>query len=800
MDQAPPQQTYAQEDEIHLRDIWNLLIRNWLIISLAVIVVLGGTAAYTFNAIPVWEARTSVRIDEDRSNVPLLDVLSTISSGSQVETEMEVIRSRTLAESVVDQLALQVIPTEPRGVARVVLMAGVYAERWAPEDQYRLERLADGESFAAETVETGADMGTYRIGEPVALPGVTFTLLPDAAEYSTIAVNVRSYEAAVANLQTAIGVSRPNREANLVTVRYESVDTQLVHSVPNLLAFQFIDDRQEILKTEARSTVQFLEEQIDTLQLQLSRSEDELQAYQEGQQVVSLQAQNDAQATRLVELQAELTAVDGERRALADLLREIEEEDQELGPLDPSPYRRLIGFPTLLANQTASEMMRSLNDQEAARTELLQRRLPEDRDVQFITAEIRRLEIQLRGIATGYLQSLENQVQSLTQTLDDLGADLERIPAQQVAIARLGRQIDILDEVYTVLQTRLKEAEVAQAVEDASVRVVDVAILGDEPIKPRKALNLALALVLGSMLGVGIAFIREYMDDTVHTREDVVGATGGAPMLGMIPRIKGAGAVSVNGKKAKKPQTAEDELAHLESRLIAGRDPRNPVSEAYRSLRTNITFSNPEDPPGTIVFTSPVPQDGKSTTAANLCITLAQQGLKVLLIDADLRRGVLNNVVGTPREPGLTNVLLGQLAPTEAIQDVHLGESGDLAFLSTGTLPPNPAELLGSKRMGQLLDALEQQYDLVIIDSAPLTVVTDAAVLGRNADGVVLVSRASHTEKGALTFAVEQLNNVQATVLGAVLNDVDYRRDGRYSSTYGRYGYYYQYYYGKKDA
>ena len=177
-----------------------------------------------------------------------------------------------------------------------------------------------------------------------------------------------------------------------------------------------------------------------------------------------------------------------------------------------------------------------------------------------------------------------------------------------------------------------------------------------------------------------------------------------------------------------------------------------------------------------------------------------QQGINTLLVDADLRRGVLNGVFGVDREPGLTNVLAATAGVGDAIQEIDLLESGKMDFMPCGAYPPNPAEILGSQRMKTLLQALDEQYDLVLIDSAPLTVVTDAAVLGTKVDGVVLVARANVTEKGALTYAVEQLNNVNAPILGSILNDVDYRRDSRYYSSYGKYGYYHNYYYGDDGA
>src|SRR5690606_31110819 len=205
-------------------------------------------------------------------------------------------------------------------------------------------------------------------------------------------------------------------------------------------------------------------------------------------------------------------------------------------------------------------------------------------------------------------------------------------------------------------------------------------------------------------------------------------------------------------------------------------DPRSPISEAYRSLRTNITFSRLGNPPKLIVFTSPTPGDGKSTTSANLAITLAQQGLKVLLVDADMRRGSLNTVFGVDREPGLSNVLLGTVTSAEAIRSVQIAESVSLDFLSTGTLPPTPAELLGSQQMRDLLLEFEKDYDFVILDAPPLNLVTDAALLGTNADGVVVVARAGMTQKGAIEVAMDHLRHVRAPLLGAVLNDFDHER------------------------
>jgi tyrosine-protein kinase Etk/Wzc len=473
--------------------------------------------------------------------------------------------------------------------------------------------------------------------------------------------------------------------------------------------------------------------------------------------------------------------LNAERQALALMLNDAANRAAEVAdPLAPSPYRDLIAFPTLFVNFSVSELFRSMAEVENQRAQLLNLRTPEDPDVRVLTSRIRELETQLRNIAVTYLEGLTQQVASFDETLGLFRSELSQIPAREVQYARLYRQAEVLSDIYTLLQTRLKEAEIAAAVEDPSVRVVEPAVVPVEPIRPNRPLSLILGLILGLGLGVGVAFLRENMDRSVHTREDLQEVAPGLPVLGLIPRIR---EVAANGRR-EAPVHAAKEVKHLSHRLIAGRDPRSPVSEAYRSMRTNIAFSSVDRSHRVLVFTSAQPGDGKSTSSANLAVTLAQQGRSVLLVDGDMRRGVLNEVLGELRAPGLSDVLVGEVELTEAVRRIELGESGELDFLPTGTFPPNPAELIGSDRTQRLLEQLEELYDAVILDAPPLNLVTDAALLGTYADGVVVVARSGVTDRGAIAYALEQLAAVRAPVLGVVLNDIDVRKD-RYYGSYG---------------
>jgi tyrosine-protein kinase Etk/Wzc len=449
------------DDEINLKEIWNLLLRNWLLITATTGIVAGGTLVYALRAVPVWESVTSIRIDEDQTNLPVLDILSSLSGGSEVQTEMEVLRSRTLVEEVVDSLRLQIRLVRPRGVARAVVLSDLSVRRDTPVGTYVLSPRGDG-TFEILDEETGGSLGMASTGETARIPGATFRINRGLEEDQEIQISVVEFDKAVAAFQGAVTVARPNREAGIVTVRYQSADTVLVHQVPNRLAASFIRNRQRVQRTGATSTVIFLEEQIDTLAGQLREAENNLVQFREEAGVVSIEAEATAQVTQLVRIQADRMVVNAERAALQALMDDVEREAAVADPDEPSPYRRLISFPSLLGNQAASELLRILNEIENRRSELLQRRTMEDPDVLNLTGRIHEIEHQLEVIGTTYLQGLGDQVVALDQTLERFRVDLEKIPEKEIQFVRLTRQAEILSGLFTLLQTRLQEVRIAK--------------------------------------------------------------------------------------------------------------------------------------------------------------------------------------------------------------------------------------------------------------------------------------------------------------------------------------------------
>ena len=744
-----------------LETVYRAVRRHWVIPAVLPVLLIAGTAAALYFVPRTYEANAQLRIDQQRSNLAVLDALQSISSGSEIETEMVVLRSRTMAESVVDTLSLRADVTAPRGAQRNELFERLRAGRDAAAGEWSIRPRADG--VEVTPIDRPGETKRFGRGETLRFSGVEAVLTREALEADELRLDIAPYADAVRHFQRTISVARPNREADVVRIGYTGTDSVVVRDVVNTMVRHFIRRRQQEQSTEAVNMVGFLNEQIDTLTLQLTSAEEALRDYSENSGIIAMSAQAESWVTRLADLKAQRDLADAERRALSALVA------NDGAASAGGSYRNIVGFPSILTSPSGSELLRSLNEAENARAELLQRYTPENEEVRMQTQRIEELEDQLRGVATTYLEGLTETVTSLDRLLAGYSVELREIPEQEIRLARLRRQADVLEEIHTLLQTRVKEAEIAAAVHDASVRVVDPAIVPTRPVRPRPKLSLAFATALGLGLGIAGAVLRDHADRTVRTREELQQTQPGMPILSVIPRAR---TTRVNGPSR-----------------IAVVEGESPSAEAYRQLRTNLSFARPGMPQQVLVMTSPTPGDGKSMTSTNLAATLAQQGARCILIDADMRRGLLHEAFDLPRDPGLSQVLARQTTLDDAVHTVELpGLDTRMAFMAGGIHPPNPAELLGSARLKELVQQCRDRYDVVILDAPPLNLVTDASLMGTIADGVLVVVRSGVTRGDALAYAMDQLEAVRAPVLGMILNDVNLKSEGYYGKYAGYYG------------
>jgi polysaccharide biosynthesis transport protein len=795
--------------------LWNLIRRNkWLVLASTLgVVALVGLLCIVLT--PTYEAVASVRVLDRKIDIP--SVVTSVSNDLEVTTEVQVLESRQLADAVIDTLNLRAV-VSPKRVLRSSLFSGFRVAPTLDSADYFLKRDSAGTGFTITDKNADKTIGHVAFGGALNVPGVTATLGPAAAKQGSIHIVVQTPDEAYKQWDKHLKVDRPVRDANVITITYRGKDPELVRDVPNVLAQRFIAQRQSNDKVEARSTAKVLREQLDSLTRELDVSENALQKFREKNQVVSLPDEATSDVQQFALLQADRQSIASEARSLATLMRYVDSQASHTKADDPapSPYRRLLAFPTLLKNPAATELLHSLATIDDERTALLTRRTPKDPDVLTLTDREHQIEDEVRTIATTYLQGLQAQSASDDSSLSQYRGKMGSIPAKEIEFARLSRQPRVLDSLYIALQSRLKEAEVAEAVDNPSLQLMDPAVTPVEPIRPKPLLWLAAAVVLGLMFGLGGSIARESGDSTVHTRADVLAATG-APVLGMIPRIDGDalssrikfahelgdpdGTNAGHGRRRLTPrQRAALEVStdgHGGRVVVADPGARSAVAEAYSRLQTNLAYLRPDVAPSglkTIVITSPLSGDGKTTSAVNLAVTLSRRGQRVLLVDGDLRRGVINRIFGAPRSPGLADVLDGTATLEDAVRGVELGRSGVLHYLPTGTLPSHPAALLDSPTLTTTLARLQAMYDTVILDSPPINIVTDASLLAAHADGVLVVARSGVTASQALTFAMEQLRHVRAPVLGAVLNDINYSRDVAYDGSYKFQGYRDRYY------
>ena len=723
----------APGDMVDLRGLWQLLRRNWPVALGCALFGLALAALYARLAPPVYRATTTLQFAERGSSVPVLDALRDIDGGSEVGTEMEVLRSRTLAEAVIDSLGLQVQVRSPRGVPRESVLAIVDVEPDAPEGRHVLPSAG---------------------GDTILLPGARVVLAPGARDHGRLELAVEPLGATVERFARDLRITRPNRDASVVRVRVDAPDPALARDAANVLVASYLERRGVVRKAGDRSTVEFLRNQSDTLAAQLRAAEEALRRFRERNRVVSLGAEATAQVERLADLETRRTTLDTERRALEDLLGEAREAP---GGAGGSPYRRLLAFPTLLRNPTTSSLLESLTALENERATLLVRRTPDDPDVRAVSGRIATLEGQAESVVRTYLGGIAGEVAAIDRELATYGRKLEQVPAREVEFARLERDARLLGDIYSLLQTRLKEAQVAEAVEDASVRQLDVALAPGRPHAPRLPLVLLVGLTGGLFLAAAAIATRNALDRAIRLPAEAM-TVGGVPVLARLPLLRRAALAAPGTRRiapgaGAAPFPPEPDLAAYD--------------EAVRALRTSLLFAT-GNAPVRLAVTSPLPGEGKSLTAARLALALVELGKEVVLVDADLRRSRLHAVLGLRLTPGLSEVVAGLASLQDAL--VPVAGADGLWLLPAGHRPPNPTELLAGARFAEVLGQLQRAGRWVIVDTPPALPVADPAVVLTQVDGALVVIRSGRTTWDELDRAVAEIGRSGVPLFGVVVN------------------------------
>ncbi len=577
----------------------------------------------------------------------------------------------------------------------------------------------------------------------------------------------------------------------IIEIRYRSPDKNIAARVVNTLANTYVEQN---FKTRFESTMQasdWLSKQLVDLQIKVETSQEKLVQYQKEHEILGIDEKQNITTAKLDELNRELTAAESLRMEKESIYHLVQSGDSDSIVAAANVDGAARGSS---ANSALLEKLREqqadlkiqvaqLNTQFGPSYPKLAQLNSQLKEVDAqIQTEMRKVAARLRG---DYLAAVQRE-SMLRSALEQQKQEANKLNESAIEYSLLKRDVDANRTLSEGLLEKLKEAGVTAGLRSNNFRIVDVARVPTAPSGPNLLRNLTFALALGLSTGIGLAFLLESMDNTVRTPEQAQ-TISALPSLGMIPL--GSRSTRELGSRQKLTLASSKEAVEL----VTQSRPRSQMAESYRALRTSLLLTFAGGPPKVILITSALPEEGKTTTSVNSAIVLAQKGTRVLLIDADLRRPSIHKTLGMGPKIGLSNVLTGTATLQQAIIPSTI--LPDLFILPAGTPPPNPAELLASTKMKNVLEELRKQYDHIVIDSPPTLSVTDAVVMSTSADAVVLVIRSGHTTKPALRRARDILLQVNARVCGVLVNAVDLSSpDYYYHYEYqGKYGHdYYQ--------
>lgn len=721
--------------------------RGWPAATVTVIVFVGAVV-HAFTQVPMYEAKARILIEADRGNpAGLKDPLEEDrSSVTDYQTQLMILQSRSLARATMQTLGVWDRPSAP---------------------QMPLQAKPEPGSFSAflVAVRDAARGITSQLWTPSAAVPVP------AAPASEVAGNASDRETGdetnrINGFLSGLRVS-PVSSTRLVDVYYTSVNPAEAAQNVNALVTNFIRENAEARMTASKDVISWLNERLVEQRGALEASEAALQQYRTKHNIVSIGEGASLSVQKLTELTAAVTKAKTERiekEAMAKQLTAVKGDSSALE-----------SFPAVLADPVVQRLrseLVSLQQQQAQVAEKYGDRHP---TLIKVREQVNAAEARLRGEVGRVLNAVTREFEaarateaSLAQTLEAQKRETLSRNGNDVELVLLQRDAESNRQIWQNLQQRVNEFAVTRERRTSNVRIVDAAEVPQSPVGESVRRNLRYGALGALFLGLCVAFCLEYFDSRVKTPEQIKTELG-LPFLGLVP-LTGA------RQPASAPLILSANLADQKG-IPPG------FGEAFRKLRTNVRLSMPEDGMQPLLVTSAGMGEGKTVVASNLATTLALAKYRVLLIDADLRRPRLHKVFGLKQEPGLSNLIVGQTPASEAVQKTTIP---GLSVLTSGALPPNPSELLESKRFQEFMAQLGRYFDWVLIDSPPLLPVTDAMVLAQDVSGVILVVSADATPLQAARTAIEQLDTARARILGAVLNRVDLERRAYYYADHYR--------------
>lgn len=757
--------TQPREDDIDLKEIWRVIRSSRNIIAIIFGVVVSITIYVTLTMQPVYQATTVIMIKENSSDPgSFVFDFGMTSSKQRLQNEIEVLRSYSLHDQVVQSLI------EDGSADRLALFGTRYIRK-----RYRLfdnffEWIGQGE----DTLISPRDLNysqRIEIVEGLRNSSQSSTV----READVLRVEVTSSDSSdavflanrISNIYRNLDIAGGQGELHFVLA---FLDTQIVKYekrlaiVENQLqAFQSefkiysLDGSAELLLKDLTTyegiyytniaELEVAHERVAYLKSQLSSSENAL-----------MEEITNTNNPMIVALRGKIAELEAQK------VQQMVDEGWDENSLQSRDFNRRIGeMKTKLKSITESLILSGWSEEDpfAASQEIFNKIVEQEVEV----------------------HSARSRAEEYKKLVDQMSARLTHLPLQTLQYARLERDLKLNENLYLTMKQKYEESRITEAGQLGKVHILDPALIAYK-VKPKKKMNLLLGIVLGLGLGIGYSFVREFLDNTVKAVEQL--ERKGITVLGIIPDMhhKSGGAIK---KEASTPSKGGTDFRR---RLITYEDPKSPISESYRSLRTNITYASADKKIKSLLVSSPQPGEGKSTTTANLAIAFAQLRKRTIVIDADLRKPVQHNVFDHPRGPGLAEYLIGEIEDLSTI--IHATKVENLFIITAGGLPPNPSELLGSDRMSNLVDRLESEWDMVLFDSPPIVAVTDSSMISSEIDALLMVVKAGQTDRSAVDRALDTISNVKSPLIGAILNGANPETlAGKYSYYYSYYNYYY---------